>query len=458
MSNALKAQLSALLTQADGLRTKNEGREWNKEDQATYSGLLVQAKSIKETIEQAETFDALKAWQNESAGSAVKSGWSGEALPNEGNIEGVTQDNNGFLYAVTGVGDARLKALKSGAYKDAFIAKLRADAGVSGALKSSHMKVLNESVGTSGELWVPPDYRQELIKKQATIAAIRPNAYSFTTGSDVASFPKVTYTTDDKYTSGARFSWVGALMSSDQSEATNPIAGRENIPVHTALLAIFLTRSQMEDNSFDLLGYLSLIMAEAYTLGEEDVFINGTGVGQPQGILNHPQAATATASGGMLVLSGTASGVAWGQGTAGTAVTTGMIGTEAALPPQYDDAAKWVANKATYNALRALSDSQLRPLWNVNDQWPNMANGNSASILGHPILKSQFMPDIASTATPVLLGDLSGYYIADRVGLSVEVDNSIRRLKDEVVIVARKRVGGQLVHYWKTKLMKSNNA
>lgn len=457
MSKALKAQLSAVLAQADSILAVNDGKELSKEDIAKYTGLIEQAKSIKATIEQTETADALKSWMNESAGSAVKSGWSGEALPNEGNIEGVTQDKAGFLYATTGVGENQLKALKSGAYKDAFIAKLRADAGMGGALKASHMKVLNESVGTSGELWVPPDYRQELIKKQATLAAIRPNAYSFTTGSDVASFPKVTYTTDDKYTSGARFSWVGALMSSDQTEATNPVAGRENIPVHTALLSIFLTRSQMEDNSFDLLGYLSMIMSEAFTLGEEDVFINGTGVGQPQGILNHPQASTATGSGGMLVLSGAAAAVAWGQGTSGAATTTGMIGTEAALPPQYDDGGRWVANKATYSALRALTDSQLRPLWNVNDQWPNMANGNSASILGHPILKSQFMPDIGASNTPVMLSDLSGYYIADRVGLSVEVDNSLRRLKDEVVIVARKRVGGQLVHYWKTKLMKSNN-
>ncbi len=472
MNEAMKAQLSQIVGQLTTLRAEYEGKEWPKEKSEQFKALTLQGEQIKATLETAVKADALRQWMDESAGSVVKAGFAGEALPHDGAIDGVFETpveisykngyrvvNGGEMYALGKVGEEKLKTLKSGAYKDAFNQYLRAMVqGGMGAMKGDAMKVLNEGTDTAGGFWVPPDYRQELVKKIATMTAVRPNAYAFTTGSDIASFPKVTYTTDDKYTSGARLTWTSALIASNISETTNPIAGRENIPVNTALATIALTRGQLEDNSFDLLGYVTLVLSEAFGLGEEDVFINGTGAGQPQGILNHPQAGIATASGGMLVLSGASAAVAWGAGTAGTAVTTAVIGTEAALPPQYDTGAQWLANKATYSALRALSDSQLRPVWNVNDQWPNMANGNAASILGHPILKSQFMPDISATTTPLLLGDLSGYFIADRVGLSVVTDESIGRLRDIVYVVARKRVGGQLVHYWKVKLMKSNNS
>jgi HK97 family phage major capsid protein len=64
------------------------------------------------------------------------------------------------------------------------------------------------------------------------------------------------------------------------------------------------------------------------------------------------------------------------------------------------------------------------------------------------------MPAIAANAYPILFGDLRGYYIVDRVGLSVEVLREIRALRGEVVVYARKRVGGQLVHDWRLKDMK----
>jgi HK97 family phage major capsid protein len=49
---------------------------------------------------------------------------------------------------------------------------------------------------------------------------------------------------------------------------------------------------------------------------------------------------------------------------------------------------------------------------------------------------------------------MRAYYIADRVGLSIEVLREIKALRDEVVLYSRKRVGAQLVHDWRLKVMK----
>lgn len=459
-----RAQLKSLIGQAEALRVKNEkAGQWNAEDATEYEKILGQADKAKTILLLTEKADEIKAWAGESAGSAVRDGWR-SAAPLEGTAPGVTANDGGGMemYATSALGDQKLAVLKSGAYKDAFIDYLRTVGkfGRMDAIKASSMKVLSEGTDTAGGFWVPPDIRADVIKKIATIAMIRPNAFAFTTGSDIVSFPKVVYTTDDKYTSGVRFSWTAEAPAADISEATNPVAGRVNIPVHTATAAIILTRAVMEDAQFDLLGYITMLLGEAFGLGEDDAFITGTGIGQPQGFTAHANAATAhnftTFSSGMYVPSGSAGAVTWGlTSTAGATVgQTGIVGTEAALAPQYEANAKWYANKATYAALRALTDSQTRPLWNPTDAWPNAANGMAANLLGYPVVKDQFMPTIAANALPIAFGDMGGYYIADRVGLSVEVLRELRALRDEVIVYARKRVGGQLVHDWKLKLMK----
>jgi HK97 family phage major capsid protein len=60
----------------------------------------------------------------------------------------------------------------------------------------------------------------------------------------------------------------------------------------------------------------------------------------------------------------------------------------------------------------------------------------------------------AADAYAVLYGDMRGYYIADRVGMSIEVLRELKALQDKVVIYSRKRVGAQLVHDWRLKSMK----
>jgi HK97 family phage major capsid protein len=372
------------------------------------------------------------------------------------------------MFAVPGefksMGQKKLDSLKAGGYKDAFADYLRNE-GLKRPMKGDAMKILNEGSDPSGGFWLPPDFRPELVKKMATMATVRPNASVYATGTDHITFPSVNYngSTDDTYanlfTSGVRFSWRGSQGStSDITEATNPIAGQINIPVHLATAAIICTREQLEDNSFDILGYISELGGEAFALGEESAFTNGTGAGQPRGFMVHPSmnigySTYSTVAGvtywGNQILSGTTT-VAWG----GT--TTGIIGTEAQLPPQYENTAKWYANKTTFAAIRALNaGTATLPQWSLGDAYPNYSNGMSPSLLGYGIQKNQFITNPATTNEYLALGDLKGYYIVDRVGLSVEVFREVYGLRDQVVVYMRKRTGGDLVHYWRMKVLSS---
>ena len=439
MATPLQKEMKTLLIEMDALSSRFEGEIMPEAEAKTFNEKLARAEALKGQIDQGSKAEALKAWANApDGGSAVMAGFSRPAMPDEGNIP-----------------EENLQQQAKGVYKDAFVKYLRAAAKGYNPDPPA-MKVLQEGIDISGGFFVPPEYRTELVKKMATLATVRPNAFTFTTGSDLVKFPKVTYTSDQKYTSGVRFAWTAEAPSSSISETTNPIAGTVNIPIHTATAAIYVTRALMEDAQFDILGYVTELIGEAYALGEEDEHINGVGAGAPQGILTDSNISIATGTGdGMKVNVGTSAVINWGTTIVSTSggATQGIVGMEAALPPQYEANAKWLAAKGTYAAIRALTDTTGRPIWNPNDSYPNFANGQAANLLGYPILKSQFMPAIGAGLNCMLFGDFKGYFIADRVGLSIEVLREVAALRDMVVIYARKRTGGQLVKPWMMKAL-----
>lgn len=473
MKENLQKSLKAVIDESDALIKDVGSREPTDAENGKLAELAGKASKLSEQIDNLAKIEAVKELAGKSAGSYVAATFNREANPGEGEIPGVSADSNGEMFSVDGqfksFGQKKLDALKSGQYKDAFADYVR-NAGLGRALKGDAMKILNEGTDTSGGFWLPPDYRPDLVKRMATMSSVRQNASVFTTGSDHITFPSVQYTgaTDDTlatlFTSGTRFSWrTSAGSTSDISEATNPIAGQINIPVHLATAAIILTREQLEDNSFDLLGYISMLGAEAFGLGEESAFTTGSGAGQPQGFASHPAksiAATTTSAvngvtyTGMYIPSGTTTGLPTWTSTAGSGY--GITGLEADLPPQYEAGAKWYASKKTYAAIRQINaGTSTLPQWALGDAYPNYANNMQASLLGYGIQKNQFMPNPGTDSTyPLALGDMKGYYIVDRVGLSVEVFREVYGLRDQVVVYMRKRTGGQLVKYWAMRFLK----
>ena len=105
-----------------------------------FKAALTEAQALKARVEDEQAADALKAWSKAPDGqSAVKAGWSGEAIgENEGVIhEEIISDDGGYLYAIGAMGEAKLKTLKSGAYKDAFVGYIRQQATGKSCLKGN---------------------------------------------------------------------------------------------------------------------------------------------------------------------------------------------------------------------------------------------------------------------------------------------------------------------------------
>ena len=160
----------------------------------------------------------------------------------------------------------------------------------------------------------------------------------------------------------------------------------------------------------------------------------------------------------MKVLSGVANALGWGTETGLDPTTQGILGTEASLPPQYENGAKWYANKQTFAGVRGLVDGMGRPLWAQYDGFAPYVNGYPGTLIGYPIVKDQFMPAVGDGKYPVAFGQMKAYYAPQRVGMSVEVFREVKGLQDKVAIYMRERVGGKLVEDYRLKLLKSDNS
>lgn len=321
-----------------------------------------------------------------------------------------------------------------------------------GSLTQWDQKALSEGTDTSGGFLVPEDVQTKLIQKQMTMAVIRANASVMNVGRDVVSFPKANYTTASDDTSGVLFSAPGRVTATGEIPAsatvhqiTSTTWGKVTIPVQTVMASEIVYNDFLEDSIVDVGDYLASKFAEFYALYEENQFINGNGISAPMGILTQVD----TVNGPTSVVSGTTSAPYF--------LYTGIINLEATLPPQYEPNAKFLAKKGTFSQIRQITTATTNePLWPISAQQGYLGTV-PPSLLGYPILKSEFMP-IANTASnyALLLGDLKAYQIVDRVGLSIQRLDEILADQNARKFVARKRFGGQIVEPWKLYVSKTS--
>ena len=141
------------------------------------------------------------------------------------------------------------------------------------------------------------------------------------------------------------------------------------------------------------------LMAEGHSNLEATAMATGTGSGQPFGIVT---AKTATA-------------------LPSYAADTFDLGEVYKLPDtlgdRFDANASWVANKAIYSLIRQFDTAGGAGLWE------RLGAGVPSELLGYPVYKASGMDSSITGGAEnyvLILGDFSNYWIANRIGFSVE--------------------------------------
>jgi len=167
-------------------------------------------------------------------------------------------------------------------------------------------------------------------------------------------------------------------------------------------------------------------MLMAQQIFEENLYVNGSGSGQAQGLVGNVGTGVtgevADANGNLLSID----------------ATFDVMGT---LKTPYFPGASWLMQRATAIELRkAQKQSNLfEPVF--------VRVGNVDYLHGFPVVYSASMPAIAAGATPVLFGDFrQGYVIADRggSGINVKILDQVQAIQGQIVLLAYRRSDGRV--------------
>jgi HK97 family phage major capsid protein len=318
-------------------------------------------------------------------------------------------------------------------------------------------KTLMEGMDDQGGVFAPAEFVARIIGRLPAPTQLRSLVTTLTTGRDMLIMPRKQYSADDKYTTAFRATWTGEIPSDGTGvmAAVNDAAllGNVEVPVHTAMLNAGLTRNWIEDAAFPVQAWLESELAQVIDLLYEDMILNGTGIGQPQGVYfgaaSGNDGMTVNATLPEVVLSNTAGAIDY-------VLCNNM---QTALAPQYEnEGTRWVMNKkSALRALYNLMDNNNRPLFTTGMMDFGLVPRRVRMLLGDEIVLSQFSQNVSATTFPFIYGDLKGYYVAQRVGFSIQILDQTKAKANQIEMVGRVRFGGKPVEPFRLKIGKSNN-
>lgn len=256
-----------------------------------------------------------------------------------------------------------------------------------GRLDTLRKAALTEGTDSGGGFTVPQEWAQPIYAAALENSIVRRRAIVLPMKSDVLNV-KVLIDSDRSASifGGVTMTWTG---EGADSYATTVVPAIGNVGLHAnKATATCFSQNDLEQDYDALASFITLAFGQAIAFEEDDLFINGSGVGKPLGILN----------------SSALIGVA--RATNGAAIDGADLGKMAArLLPGSWATAVWLVNQS------------------VLANWANVATsgGNafgiidlaSMTIMGRPIIVTEHA--VASGAFgDVVLADFSQYVIGDR--------------------------------------------
>jgi HK97 family phage major capsid protein/HK97 family phage prohead protease len=284
-------------------------------------------------------------------------------------------------------------------------------------ISADEVKALTVNTDANGGFLAPKEFGDELIKLLSEFSPIRQYAKIIT-----ISAPSITYP--------RRLTGTSATWTAETADRTETGMTFDQLTMTPHELATFtdVSNALLEDNAYGLESELLNDFAESFGRSEGLAFVKGDGVTKPKGIMLASN-----------VIAEIKTGVAANFPASNPADI--LIAMFHKIAQTYAQNAVWMMNRNTLAVVRTWKDSTgnylvLNPL----------TQGAPSTLLGRPVVEMPDMDNIGAGAAPILFGDMSGYRIVDRIGLSTLRDPYTIAAKGQVRFHARKRVGADLTH------------
>jgi HK97 family phage major capsid protein len=195
-----------------------------------------------------------------------------------------------------------------------------------------------------------------------------------------------------------------------------------------------MSQSLVEDAA-NLVRIVSNQIVQTLAIDEDNAFLVGDGANKPYGIL--PGAANG------LSLTEVVSGHA-------TLLTAdGLIGLSDGIDEQYMPNARFIFKKATGTAIRKLKSGSGDYLFDRD------LENNKRTLLGYPFNRQEAMATVGAGSYSVLFGDMAGYWIVQKAGLTIARFQDSYTGINKVEYHVRRRVGGRVVETWRFAVQKT---
>jgi len=280
---------------------------------------------------------------------------------------------------------------------------------------------LSEGLDSAGGFLVPEEFRNTILMTAIENAVIRPNgATVIPMRSDTLNISKVldvAHSAALGIHGGVIAHWTEEVGEKDVEE---PTFGRVKLIAKKLTGYTYASDELLADSAVGLEALLVRMFGEAIAWYEDEAFIDGSGVGEPLGIMN---------SGALVTVA---------RSAASAVALADLAGMWARLLPASHGRAVWLANPDVLSRLAQLASTTLT--WLQMNQ--GVAKTMPGTIFGRPIYFTEKCQTL-NTVGDIMLVDLSYYLIGDRQKLTVASSSHVRFLTDETAWRFVQRVDGQ---------------
>jgi HK97 family phage major capsid protein len=294
---------------------------------------------------------------------------------------------------------------------------------------------LGESSGVTGGYTVPPDFYTNLVQLVAEQTFVRPRAFVVPMASMTLQIPYLDVTTVQSagvspFFGGVQMSWTAEAQTRTETEPQF-----KQLELKAWELSGYSVSSNvlLQDSVVGLEKFLLQLFAMSIAWFEEYAFLQGNGVGKPQGMVS-AGAAIATGNNGGKTGRQTANSITFGD----VAVMWSKL-----LPASWGKAI-WACSPTAIPQLLQLQDGANRAIF-LQIGSPSQGAITSApnwQLLGRPLFPTEKLPALGTKGDLVLI-DPSLYVIGDRMQVEIAASEHVNFLKNQMTWRVVERVDGQ---------------
>jgi HK97 family phage major capsid protein len=299
----------------------------------------------------------------------------------------------------------------------------------------SQKAALGESSGAAGGYTVPPEFYQGLMQIVAENTFIRPRAFVMPMAGATLQIPYLDITTTQSAGVSPFFAGVQMYWTAEAQTRTETEPSFKQMDLKAWELSGYSVSSNvlLQDSVIGLEKFLMTLFAKAIAWFEEYAFLQGNGVGKPQGILS-AGAAIATGNNGGKTGRQTANSVTFGD----VAVMWSKL-----LPASWGSAV-WACSPTVVPQLLQLQDGANRAIFlqiGSPDKGAVTVAPNWA-LLGRPVFPTEKLPALGTKGDLILI-DPALYVIGDRMSVEVAASEHVNFLKNQMTWRVVERIDGQ---------------